>query len=110
MKTIYDFTVKDADLNDFSLEEYKNKKIISFIGCYRKTIKDQLFFEGFYNSIILIYERIKNDYVMIENIGLNNIILEDVKKYKSRGLYTNYYYYYNYLGKDFKPSQVLLLL
>ena len=28
MKTIYDFTVKDADLNDFSLEEYKNKILL----------------------------------------------------------------------------------
>ena len=28
MKTIYDFTVKDADLNNFSIEEYKNKVIL----------------------------------------------------------------------------------
>ena len=28
MKSIYDFTVKDADLNDFSLEEYKNKILL----------------------------------------------------------------------------------
>ena len=28
MKSIYDFTVKDADLNDFSLEEYKNKVLL----------------------------------------------------------------------------------
>ena len=28
MKSIYDFTVKDADLNDFSFEEYKNKVLL----------------------------------------------------------------------------------
>ena len=28
MKTIYDFNVKDADLNDFSFEKYKNKVML----------------------------------------------------------------------------------
>ena len=28
MKSIYDFTVKDADLYDFSFEEYKNKVLL----------------------------------------------------------------------------------
>ena len=47
MKTIYDFTVKDADLNDFSLEEYKNKLEDSLIifssPCEKKSIPKKEF-------------------------------------------------------------------
>jgi hypothetical protein len=89
---------------------YNNKKIITLLGSYRKSIKDQLFLEGFYNSIILIYERIKINYVMIEDLGLNHHIIDDVKKYKDRGVFTTYYYYYNYLDTGFEKSQVLLML
>ena len=47
---------------------------------------------------------------MIENLGHNEKILNDVKKFKPLLSSTVYYYFYNFAYKPFEKNQVLFLL
>ena len=88
---------------------YNKKPCISLVGSCQNKIKDELFLEGFYNSIILINERSKFNNIIIENLSNNNKILNDAKKYKIMERYISYYYLYNFIYKSFPPNQVLML-
>ena len=92
----------------FSL--YNKKPCMSLIGSYQNKVNEELFLEGFYNSIILINERSNFNNIIIESLGNNSKILKDVKKYKIMETFITHYYLYNFIHKSFNPSKFLLIL
>ena len=92
----------------FSL--YNKNPCMSLIGSYQNKVNDELFLEGFYNSIILINERSKFNNIIIESLSNNIKILKDVKKYKIMETFISHYYLYNFIHKSFNSNQVLFLL
>ena len=85
--------------------------VITMVGSYRtEKVSDELFLEGFYNSFIIIYEKTKLNWIMIDDLGYNNIIMEKLSKYDLIKTYDNYYYFYNFVYKTLNKDQVLFLL
>jgi len=89
---------------------YYKSPVLSLVGSYQANVNDELFLEGFYNSILLVFERIRFKNIMIENLAHNEKILNDVKKFKPLVRQTVYYYFYNFAYRPFKNDQVLFLL
>lgn len=89
---------------------YNNNPVISLIGSYQGTVSEELYLEGFYNSIILIYENYNYSNIVIDDLNQNKKILEDVKKYKVMERYKSYYYFYNYAHPGFSKEEVLMLV
>ena len=88
---------------------FNNSLVISLIGSYKGNVNDELFLEGFYNSIILVYERLKFKNIIIEDLGCNTELINKTNKYKCFNTYTSYYYFYNFVYKSFEKNQVLCL-
>jgi len=89
---------------------WNNSPVISLIGSYKGGVNTELFLEGFYNSIILLCEKIQFKNIIIEDLSFNTEIINNTKKYKCFNTYTSYYYFYNFIYKSFTKNQVLFLL
>ena len=88
---------------------YNKSKTITLVGSYKGNISNELFLEGFYNSIILVYGKEKMKILMIDSLAHNEELIKDANKYKCIETYDQYYYFYNFAYKSFNKNQVLIL-
>lgn len=94
--------------NTFSL--YNNKNVLTCIGSYKTNIKNELFLEGYYNSLLIIQEMFPFQWVCIDDVNNNTLLIDLLKMNKILETYENYYYLYNFIYDSFKKDKVLLLL
>ena len=89
---------------------YNNNPTISLIGSYQGKTSDELFYEGFFNSIILVNSSYTFNNIVIDDLNNNTKLISKVSKFKAMEKYKSYYYFYNFAHPSYKSNQVLMLL
>ena len=76
---------------------------------YTQGSKD-LFLKSFSNSLFLINQKLKFQYILIENLSYNNFIIDQtIKNNKPEWECPMAYYFYNYSYRPFLAKDVFLL-
>lgn len=93
-----------------SFTTYDNKKSLECYGSYFDTVTDEAIRYLFYNSLLMIKNKLDFNFIWIENISHNNKILNVIFKHHTpKATTTISYYFYNYANRPFLSKSVLLL-
>ena len=88
---------------------YENSICIDLIGSYSNT-SDELFTMGYLNTLAKLSNSIRYDYLLIENISHNHILLKKVlERYSFKYKVDMGYYFYNYVSTPFLSSKVFCI-
>lgn len=95
--------------------EYKNSKIIEFIGSIftnntKNTNNTKEFIDTFYSCVLELKQKENINYINVENIAHNNIIINDLlnnKEYLTKNTYN--YYFYNFIHRPIESNDCFIL-
>lgn len=93
-----------------SFTSYDNKNSLECYGsCFNMVSKTAIQYL-FYNSLLMIKNKLDFNFIWIENISHNNKILDTIFKHHTpKARTTISYYFYNYANRPFLSKSVLLL-
>lgn len=93
-----------------SFTSYDNKNSLECYGsCFNMVSKTAIQYL-FYNSLLMIKNKLDFNFIWIENISHNNKILDVIFKHHTpKATTTISYYFYNYANRPFLSKSVLLL-
>ena len=89
---------------------HNNSQTVTLVGSYKGTSDEDMFIEGFYNSVVYVSNSLKFKSILVDDLGHNSILLKSINKYKIIETYKSYVYLYNFVFDSFNKDQVLLLL
>ncbi len=93
-----------------SFTSYDNKNSLECYGSYFNDISNKATQYLFYNSLLMIKNKLKFNFIWVENISHNNKILNVILKHHTPKAQTTIsYYFYNYAYRPFLSKSVLLL-
>jgi len=88
---------------------HNQEQTVTLVGSYKGTSDEDMFIEGFYNSVVYLSNTLKFKSILIDDLGHNSILLKGVNKYKIINTIQSYVYLYNFAYGSFNKNQVLLL-
>lgn len=83
---------------------------VTLVGSYKGIDDEDMFIEGFYNSVVYVSNSLKIKSILVDELGHNTILLKSINKYKIIETYKSFVYLYNFVYNPFNKEQVLLLL
>lgn len=93
-----------------SFTSYDNKNSIECFGSYFDMVSNKAIQYLFYNSLLMIKNKLDYNYIWVENISHNNKILNIIlKNHTPKADTTMSYYFYNYACRPILSKNVLLL-
>tara|TARA_X000000950_G_scaffold27400_2_gene29488 strand:- start:1587 stop:2747 length:1161 start_codon:yes stop_codon:yes gene_type:complete len=93
-----------------SFTSYDNKNSLECFGSCFDMVSNKAIKYLFYNSLLMIKNKLDYHYLWIENISQNNKILNVIlKNHTPKAETTMSYYFYNYAKRPFLSKSVLLL-
>jgi hypothetical protein len=89
---------------------HNQSQTITLIGSYKGTEYEDMFIDGFYNSVVYVSNSLKIKSILVDDLGHNTILLKSINKYKIVETFKSFLYLYNFVYSSFNKDQVLLLL